>query len=95
MKTIEEARTMLESLGKMQSKGLAVGLPCPRCGRNTMDCKPTRNALSRRATVYICNPCGTDEALRDMLHMEPLPLIEWSIIQSFDEASTGDSKKEG
>lgn len=34
----------------------------------TMDAESvTHNALSRRATVYVCDTCGTEEALEDML----------------------------
>jgi len=36
--------------------------PCPRCGTGTAS---TRTALSRYANVYICDECGTDEAIRD------------------------------
>lgn len=85
MKSIEEARELLEELGQMQEKGTAVGLPCPRCGHDRMDDKPVRNALSRRAKVYICNQCGTDEALRDIAGKEPLPLNQWGMVKGFDE----------
>lgn len=38
---------------------------CPRCGERMPD-KLTHGALSRHAKgVYICEACGTDEALRD------------------------------
>lgn len=94
MKTNEEARAMLERLGKMQAEGRAAGLPCPRCGRHAMDCHPTRNALSRRATVYICDACGMEEALRDMNRTPPLPLNEWGMIKAFDEAFSEDEEEE-
>lgn len=50
---------------------------CPRCGRNAMDENPLHNALSRHATVYVCNACGMDEAVRDFTHT-PLPLEKWA-----------------
>lgn len=84
MKTIEEARAMLENLGKMQAEGRAAGLPCPRCGYPMAD-PMTHNALSRRATVHICSACGMDEAIMDMCGKSDLPLNEWSMIQSFSE----------
>ena len=90
MITIEAAKEMLENLGDAQREGAATGLPCPRCGRYCMDEKPVRNALSRRAKVYICDACGMDEALRDATGKEPLPLNEWSMIQGFDEHSLSD-----
>ena len=40
-------------------------LLCPRCGRLTMAKNLAENALSRRADVYICSGCGTEEAMRD------------------------------
>ena len=75
LKTIEEAKTLIESLMPMQERGER--FPCPRCGYNRMNENPVRNALSRHADVYICDACGTDEALRDMIG-SPLPLNEWS-----------------
>lgn len=84
MRTIEEAKEMLEKLGQMQEDGVAVGLPCPRCGHDRMDEKPARNSLSRQAKVYICNQCGMEEALLDMAGKEPLPLNQWGMIRGFN-----------
>ena len=81
VKTIDEAKELIESLMPMQERGER--FPCPRCGYNRMNENPVRNALSRRARVYICDECGMDEALRDMTHTEPLPLNEWSMAISF------------
>lgn len=88
----EKARAMLEELGRMQEDGRASGLPCPRCGHPRMDENPVRNALSRRASVYICNECGMEEALMDMAGMEPIPLTEWGMILGFmaDESEQDD-----
>lgn len=50
---------------KAQDAG--VYLPCPRCGGLCMDEESaTRNSLSRRANVYICDKCGREEADEDM-----------------------------
>lgn len=84
MRTIEEARQMLEALGKTQEKGLATGLPCPRCGHPRMRDRLVENSLSRRVDVHICNVCGMDEALRDMAGSPPLPLNEWGMVLGFD-----------
>ena len=35
------------------------------------------NALSRHADVYICDACGTEEALLKFMH-NPLPMREWA-----------------
>lgn len=55
-RTIEEAKKLIESLREMQEdEAPDYTFPCPRCGNERMDKKPVRNALSRRADVYICN----------------------------------------
>ena len=59
-----EARTLIERFAEKQQGG---HFACPRCGKMAMDAESvTRNALSRRATVHICDACGTVEALEDM-----------------------------
>ena len=50
---------------------------CPRCGEYKMSETPSCHALSRHADVYICDSCGTDEAVRDWNQL-PLPLEEWA-----------------
>lgn len=52
-------------------------MPCPRCGRNTMKDRIHTNALSRHADIYICDECGTAEALLCMMS-NPLPLACWA-----------------
>lgn len=55
---------------------------CPRCGRMTMDAESvTRNALSRRADVYVCDACGMQEALEDVTD-SVTPLSEWAIAKN-------------
>ena len=50
---------------------------CPRCGRDTMKDRIHTNALSRHADIYICDECGTAEALLCMMS-NPLPLACWA-----------------
>ena len=38
-------------------------MPCPRCGEDRMKAPVHTNALSRVADVYVCDACGTAEAL--------------------------------
>ena len=64
----------IETLKERQERGEY--LRCPRCGSTFMDPNPVRNALSRHADVYVCDICGTDEALRDMLEAV-IPISEW------------------
>lgn len=72
-----EAKTLIECFAEKQQGG---HFACPRCGKMAMDAESvTRNALSRRATVYICDACGTAEALEDMLG-ERMPLTAWAIV---------------
>lgn len=70
---------------KAQESGAV--LPCPRCGWMKMKEKLCTNALSRRADVYICDSCGTAEALEDF-YREPQfnwaerLVSEWFILTS-------------
>ena len=55
------ARVLIAEFSKKQQ---GRHFACPRCGKMTMDAESvTHNALSRRATVYICDACGMQEAL--------------------------------
>lgn len=48
-------------------------LPCPRCGQTVLlRNKVSGYALSRRADIYICDPCGRKEALEDALREEKI-----------------------
>ena len=80
-RTAEKAQKQLEALGRMQATGKAQGLPCPRCGHDRMNENPLRNALSRYATVYICDACGMEEAVLDMKGRTPMPLEQWDIFE--------------
>ena len=70
------ARVLIAEFSKKQQDG---HFACPRCGKMAMDAESvTRNALSRRATVYICDACGMQEALEDMMD-SITPLTAWAI----------------
>lgn len=73
----EAAMLLIEHFSKKQKDGF---FPCPRCGRMDMDEKPTRNALSRRVNVYICDFCGTDEAVEDFIGAK-ITAEEWAIVK--------------
>lgn len=71
-----EVKALIERFAKKQQDGR---FACPRCGKMSMDTEiVTRNALSRRATVYICDACGTQEAIEDMMGSRD-PLTAWAI----------------
>ena len=72
----EAAKVLIERFAAKQKGGDYL---CPRCGRPVMASDPVRNALSRRATVYVCDECGMIEALEDMPGAFKLPLSVWSI----------------
>lgn len=72
-----EAKTLIERFAEKQQGG---HFACPRCGKMTMNAESvTRNDLSRRATVYICDACGMQEALEDMMD-SITPLTAWAIV---------------
>lgn len=74
------AKELIKRFSKKQQGG---HFACPRCGKMTMDAESvTRNALSRRATVYICDSCGTEETIEDMGALPKLPLRGWAIAQA-------------
>lgn len=70
-----DAKRKIDAFARIQTDGM---LFCPRCGKNTMKDQMTTNALSRHAQIYVCDFCGTDEALRDWAK-QPLPLIQWAV----------------
>lgn len=77
---ITPARIIIEQFGRAQKKNV-VTFPCPRCGHDTMDGVLTMNALSRRANVYICSRCGTDEAMYDFARAND-DIENWSIVKA-------------
>ncbi len=63
---------------------------CPRCGENTLNPTQVMNALSRTTRmegdtpVYVCSPCGTDEALEDFNRAGgATPQSDWNLIKIF------------
>ena len=55
---------------------------------DALDSIPARNALSRRASVQICDACGTQEALEDMMDSRT-PLTEWAYIKMKEAVNNG------
>ena len=56
---------------------------CPRCERSVMRVPQVMNSLSRCTRgiddehVYVCNPCGTDEAFEGFHSQGLTPIINW------------------
>ena len=61
-------------------------MTCPRCGQDTMKENIYTNALSRHADIYICDACGTEEALLKFMS-NPLPMREWACLRPTQRAS--------
>lgn len=55
-------------------------MSCPRCGQGTMNPSIHRNALSRHADIYVCDDCGTAEAMLVVMR-NPLPLPQWACLK--------------
>lgn len=70
-------KNMLTVYGQEQKSGDVI---CPRCGCPEMNPVLHRNALSRRADVYICDECGQEEAIRDW-NGQPDRLADWHIVR--------------
>lgn len=60
--------------------GAKISRICLRCGK-TMDHRLLHNSLSRYADIYICNDCGMDEAMQDIIK-NPLPLLRWDAVRT-------------
>lgn len=71
----------LEIIEAYRQKQEKVKMPCPRCGRNTMQSNIYHNALSRAADIHICNACGTSEAIGAMMGYIT-PLADWYAVQT-------------
>lgn len=75
----DRSKAIIEQFAEKQRGG---HFACPRCGRMTMNAESvTRNALSRRIDVYVCDACGMQEALEDMVDSIS-PLSSWAIAQN-------------
>lgn len=71
---------IINTFAAKQTKG---HYPCPRCGCNMMNKENVRkNALSRRANIYVCDACGGQEAIEDMNGKIVRPPETWFIAVS-------------
>lgn len=91
---------IIENWSKAQKSG--AWLPCPRCGLLRMNEKLEDNPESRRADLYICDTCGTEEALEDTPYgksddkeFDRLPLEAWFVMRNVYGQSNVVRKGEG
>lgn len=76
-----------KTLGDLKARqNASEHMPCPRCGRDAMKACIHTNALSRHADIYICDACGTEEALLKFMH-NPLPMREWACFRPTQQSS--------
>lgn len=78
----EETKEIFIAAFQNMQKLPGVALPCPRCGKYSLNRDNDLNALSRHTDVYICAECATDEAIRD-LHGNILPIEEWDSYKTY------------
>lgn len=59
---------------------------CPRCGMPSIKPKLCTNALSRLRGVhiYVCDLCGTSEAIGSMPGKAPMPATDWAAAKDPD-----------
>lgn len=74
----ERAERRLLDLKARQEAG--EHMMCPRCGRDAMKAPVHTNALSRTADVYVCDACGTAEAMLAFMKQD-YPLHLWAAFQ--------------
>lgn len=76
-----EAKETLEHLGERQYSPSPWVTRCPRCGSPSV--KGNRLlSLSRRASITVCENCGTEEALEDAGFTETkLRMLDWAAIR--------------
>lgn len=76
--TLDTAEAIVTRYGMTQRK-VNHRLMCPRCGYDKMQDNLYLNALSRKADVYVCSDCGTDEAMHDFFGVKD-ELEDWVIV---------------
>ena len=74
----EKMKNLLADLKARQEAG--EHMRCPRCGADTMKEPVHTNALSRIADIYICDACGSAEAMLAFMRQQ-YPLTSWSAFQ--------------
>ena len=74
----EKMNSRLGDLKARQQRG--EHMKCPRCGADTMKDLVHTNALSRVADIYICDACGSAEAMLAFMNQQ-YPLISWAAFQ--------------
>lgn len=77
---MDAARAAGEAIDAFAEKQKDGNLICPRCGQPTMKEKMSDNLTSTEyfGTVYICEACINDEAIRNMKGKQ-LMLKDWAV----------------
>ena len=74
----EKMKNRLADLKARQEAG--EHMRCPRCGADTMKEPVHTNALSRISDIYICDACGSAEAMLAFMKQQ-YPLTSWWAFQ--------------
>ena len=77
VRTKDEAKVTLDWYGTSQPEE---NCRCPRCGEMMWGPK-ARLALSRYATITVCDRCGMEEALEKAGMVETKPLMKWCAVE--------------
>ena len=78
---LQVAEPTKELITRFAEKQKHVWCCCPRCGMDRMNKDVSRNALSRRVDIMICDVCGNLEGLEDIPGNPKLPLEKWELIE--------------
>lgn len=54
---------------------------CPRCGELMGDLPPARSRMTIDRDIFVCSPCSTDEAVRDVAGLAPVEPSAWPIAE--------------
>ncbi len=77
--------TAKKILAHFSEKQKHVWCCCPRCGCDRMAANVSRNALSRRVDLMICDICGNIEAIEDFPDNPKLPVEQWALNEHPDK----------
>lgn len=75
-------KAFLKAIEGLQEDPEVRPMLCPRCGKDQMLPVLALNSLSRHEDVYVCGECRTDEDLRNMCDVLPLPLQDWAMFKA-------------
>ena len=76
---MDKYKEKIKEYAKRQENGAV--LPCPRCGKMTMNVDMALNCVSRIAPIYICDFCGSEEGFADANLDDDIPIENWAMFR--------------